>query len=250
MTTTEQEFADYMVAREKENEAAERPFLVRTFAAEISPGDGRTVDVRVVPYGEEIVHDDGHGGVPRGVPYKEVFVRGAFSHQVTAANRVLLNFEHQDGIAGVVGHGKALLDREDGFYGSFKIHETPDGDKALMLVNEGVLSTVSMEAAAQKSVRTKDGVVQRVKAHLRNVALTRFGAYQGAVVLAVREEVVFDEEMLPVEPDPEMIERCRRLGIRLPQRYQAHPDESDTPAETGTPEDGTRQDTKTPTSEE
>jgi len=65
-------------------------------------------------------------------------------------------------------------------------------------------------------------------------------------VLAIREaelenEITFDEEMLPVVPDPELIERCRRLGIRLPQRYQAHPEPADTPAEAGTSEDGTRQ---------
>jgi hypothetical protein len=50
-----------------------------------------------------------------------------------------------------------------------------------------------------------------------------------------------DEEYLPVPLNPELVERCRRLGIQLPQRYQAHPDEAGTPAETGTPEDGTRQ---------
>jgi hypothetical protein len=41
--------------------------------------------------------------------------------------------------------------------------------------------------------------------------------------------------------DAETVERCRRLGVELPERYQAHPDETDTPALTGTSESGTRQ---------
>jgi hypothetical protein len=46
-------------------------------------------------------------------------------HQVRAANRVLVNFEHQQGIGGIVGHGLDASRASDGFYGSFKIHETP-----------------------------------------------------------------------------------------------------------------------------
>ena len=45
---------------EQNPETAERPFLVREFSAELSAGDGRTVDVRVVPYGVAAeVSDDG-----------------------------------------------------------------------------------------------------------------------------------------------------------------------------------------------
>ena len=64
-------------------------------------------------------------------------------------------------------------------------------------------------------------------------------------MLAVRERAVIveelAEELLPIAMDPELVERCRRLGLELPERYQAHPDETDTPAETGTSEIGTRQ---------
>lgn len=225
---------------------AERPVLLREFAAELSAGDGRTVDVRIVPYGERITHDDGLGGVPRGVPYQEEWVPGAFATQASVASRhreVLVNFEHQEGLAGVVGHGLSLREASDGFYGSFRLHETPDGDKALMLVREDVLRTVSLEARPLKTVRTATGVVQRVKAHLHNIALTRFGAYAGAVVLAVREEaeIVFDEALLPVEMDPELVARCERLGIALPERLKAHP-APDTPSDEGTPESDTRHD--------
>lgn len=224
----------------------EREVIHRTFAAEITPGDGRTVDVRIVPYGEQIQHDDGLGGVPKGVPYTEEWAPGTFSHQEKAANRVLANVEHQAGIAGIVGHGIALLEREDGLYGSFKLHENADGDKALMLIKEGVLDTVSLEARPVKSIR-KGGIVRRVKAHLEGIAFTRFGAYAGAQVLAVREQAFEDEEVIPDELKPldmptETVERLQRLGLQLPQRYEAHPEQTDTPASTGTSADGTRQD--------
>ncbi len=224
---------------EQEPEDRESGLIRRTFAAELSEGDGRTVDVRIVPYGEQIEHNDGLGGARKGVVYREEFVMGAFAHQTNAAFRVLVNVEHQEGIGGVVGHGKSLLERDDGLYGSFKIHENSDGDKTLMLVREGILDGVSLEAQPTKSIRSAAGVIKRVKANLYNVALTRYRAYQGAVVLALREEMLLDEELLPVPMDPELIERCRALGIRLPERL-AHPADTGTPLDSGTPEDGTR----------
>lgn len=223
--------------QEQDTERAERPVLHRTFDAALTAGDGRTIDVRVVPYGETALADDGHGGVPKGVVYREQFMPGVFAHQTNAANRVFVNFEHQKGLAGVVGHGLVLREAGDGFYGSFKLHDTPDGDKALALVNENVLRSISLEAAPVRNYRTKDGVVQRVKAHLVNIALCRSGAYKSAEVLAVREEVFIDEELLPVDLNPELVERCRKLGIELPQRYQAHPEDQGTPAEAGTPDE-------------
>lgn len=233
------------VAEEAEQiiEAAERPLLRRTFAAHLETGDGRTVDVRIVPYGERITHNDGLGGVPRGVDYQEEWMPGAFDHQLNAAHRVVANFEHQPGIGGIVGKGVALRSQPDGFHGSFRILDGPDGDKTLQLIREDVLDGVSLEARPVKTVRSHDGVMQRVKANLVAVAFTRFAAFSGARVLAVREEadVVIDEALLPIEMDPELVERCRRLGLELPQRYRAQPAETDTPAEAGTSEDGTRQ---------
>jgi hypothetical protein len=225
-------------AHELEDAPVEPAVLKREFAAQVTPGDGRTVDVLIVPYDEQIEHNDGFGGVPKGVVYREQWTPGVFAHQDGAANRVLANVEHEEGIRGIVGHGLSLLERTDGFYGSFKIHDTPDGDKALLLIREGVFSGVSVEARPRKSQRTVDGLVRRVKADLVNIAFTRIGAYKRAGVLAVREQAdneitLIDEAMQPVEMKPELIERCRSLGIELPQRYQAHP-EQDTPDTSGT----------------
>jgi HK97 family phage prohead protease len=230
--------------QEQDTERAERPVLRREFAAILTPGDGRTLDVRIVPYGvAEPVSDDGLN------VYREEWVDGAFDEQLVAGHRlkVLMNFEHRSGFDNVIGKGLALRSVPgDGLHGSFRIKDGPAGDMALELANDGILDSVSLEAVAKKSVRTAEGVVRRVKAHLRDVALCRHGAFTAAKVLAIRDEApvaetILDEEYLPVPLKPELVERCRRLGIQLPQRYQAHPDEPGTPAETGTPEDGTRQ---------
>ena len=216
--------------------------IVRTFAASLTPGDGRTVDVRIVPYGERITHNDGLGGVPKGVPYEEEWLPGVFNHQLNAAHRIVANVEHEPGIGGMVARGLSLREAQDGFYGSVRMLQTQNGDAALELVREGVFDGVSLEARPVKSFRNAAGVIQRAKANLFAIAFTRFAAYKGAKVLAVREEAqIVDEALLPVNPDPELIERCRRLGITIPQRYQAHPDPADTPPDGGTSEDGTRQ---------
>ncbi len=229
---------------DQNTEPAERPVLRRDFEAELTPGNGRTVDVRIVPYGEIAEVSDG------GPMYREEWAPGCFDKQLVAGHRldVLLNFEHQPGIGGIIGKGIALRSQPDGLHGSFQVLDGPDGDKALGLVNDGILRGVSLEAYARTSVRTADGVVRRVKAHLDKVALCRRPAYPNAVVLAVREEVIYDEELLPIDIPTGTLERCRRLGIRLPQRYQAHPAEAGTPDVSGTPEDGTGQ--PTPTSSE
>jgi HK97 family phage prohead protease len=236
------------------DERPERVVAVRRFDAKITSGDGRTVSFRIAPFGEIAVSADGLGGVPKGVPYSEELMPGLYDRQLKAANRVLLNFEHQQGLAGVIGHAVELRHERDGYHASFRIQETPDGDKALLLARDGVLSGASVESYWLKSIRTAGGVVQRVKAHLEAVAMCRQGAYPGAVLTGLRsdeipDEILMDEELLPVSANPELIERCRQLGIRMPQRYEAHPDEADTPADAGTSEDGTRPDQATAESE-
>jgi HK97 family phage prohead protease len=209
-----------MSTTETEPTAAEQ-LLVRTFAADITPGDGRTAHVRIVPYGVRATAADGLGGLPKGVPYEEEFVPGCFAHQFNAANRVVANLEHQMGVAGIVGRGMELSESGDGTYGVFRFLDHPDGEKALELVREGVFGGISVEAKPGRSVRTSAGVVQRVKAHMRAVAFCREPAYAGAEVLAIREDdnVILDEELLPKAPDPDVIERLQRLGVAIPDRY-------------------------------
>jgi HK97 family phage prohead protease len=239
MTTTE--------TANEQDQRPERVVAVRRLETQITAdGDGRTVSFRIAPFGEIARSADGLGGLPRGQIYKEELMPGLYDKQLKAANRILLNFEHQQGMAGIVGHGLSLRQERDGYHADFKLHKTPDGDKALLLAQEGVLGAASVESYWLKSIRSASGIVQRVKAHLEAVAMCREGAYPSALLTGLRsdevpDEIILDETLLPIQPDPELLERCRKLGIKLPQRM-AHPDETDTPADADTSADGTRQD--------
>lgn len=178
----------------------EHEILRRDFPVEFAEGgDGRTIDARIVPYDVKAKVAD----PPDFRPYEESFVRGAFERQTGAPDRVKiwLNFEHEQGLRGIVGHGVELHDRDDGLYGSFRVHENADGDKALSLVRQGLLTGLSLEFASLRS-RVVDGVTQRLRAHIDKVSLCRDvnAAYQGAEVLAVRQAP--EDEPAP-EPEPE-----------------------------------------------
>ncbi len=197
--------------------------LVRevTFAVE---GDGRTIEARIVPYNAptEVVDHPRNGGT--GIPYVERWLPGAFSRQQKAADKVLLNFEHEQGLRGVVGHGVALREAPDALYGTFRVHPGTDGDKALHMVNEGVLTGLSIEAMPVKTMRSKEGFVDRVKAKLDNVALVRRGAYADALVLAVREAPPDDDPPPPEPVNPEVDETLKRLGYTpIPKTISRRP---------------------------
>ena len=214
--------------------------LLRSFEVAAVEVEGRTVDVRVVPFGEVARVAD----PPDYEPYDEEWLPGCFDHQLNAANRIHANYEHMQGPTHIVGHGVAIRAEADGYHLTSTIHRTNAGDTTLELLNAGALPCVSLEARSVKNVRSATGVMQRVKAHLRGFAFCRQGAFMGAQVLAVRSdteenetEVTLDGELFPVDIDPEVIARCRRLGIAVPQRYiKAHP-ATDTPAESGTSDD-------------
>ncbi len=214
--------------------------IVRTFAAKLTAGDGRTVDVRIVPYGERITHNDGLGGVPRGVDYQEEWLPGVFSHQLNAANRVVANFEHQPGIGGIVGKGLELREAPDGFHGSFKLLETQAGDTMLELIREGSVEGVSLEATPVRNVKAGT-VIQRAKANLRAIAFTRFAAYNGARVLALREEheTTLDADLLAFDIPPALARRIAEAGVKLPDRYATAHLETGHPADSGTPDQST-----------
>jgi HK97 family phage prohead protease len=170
-------------ARATSESRARRERIVRTFPASlIEPSDGRTLEALVVPYNVPTVLSDNGG--PR---YEETWRYGAFEEQIRAADgaKVFVNVEHEQGIGGVVGHGIQLREEQNGLHGVFELHESEDGRKALHLVRAGLLTGLSLEALALRSIRRGEAV-ERVKARLDAVALTRRPAYRDARVLAVR----------------------------------------------------------------
>ena len=82
--------------------------LHREFSVDLeTSGDGRTVDVRIVPFNvaQRVVDPPPFGS---GEPYDEMWLSGVFDKQAGAAHRVLANFEHEQGIGGIVARGVEL----------------------------------------------------------------------------------------------------------------------------------------------
>jgi HK97 family phage prohead protease len=100
----------------------------------------------------------------------------------------MLDHAHRQGLRDVIGFATRLDDRADGLHGTFQLLDDVDGDKAIELVRQGVLSGVSAAFAPIKSRIRADGVVERVKMRLEKVALCRQGAYDDARVLALRAD--------------------------------------------------------------
>lgn len=202
--------------------SGQREVLVRTFAVESQAVDGRTLHVRVVPFDEVATVAD----PPDFRPYQEQFVSGVFDRNEKAANRIRLRSDHaaldengvrKSGLAGVVGRGISLSETSGGYEAEFRFLNTPEADTALELTQEGGYDGVSAEFIPIRSVRTKTGIMQRVKAHLDSVALALGPAYSKAEILALREEVIVDEALMLPPPDTAMLERCMDLGIELPE---------------------------------
>jgi HK97 family phage prohead protease len=199
-----------------------RELLVRTFSVHAEAGDGRTINVRVVPFNEVADVAD----PPDFKPYKEQFMPGAFARNEPHAHRIRLRSDHaaldenggrKSGTSGIVGNGVKLTETAGGYEGEFKFLDTPDAMTARELVLNGGYDGVSAEFLPIKSVRTNDGIVQRQVAHLDSVALATGPAYSTATILSLREEQIVDESMLPPPPDLEILERCAELGVDLPE---------------------------------
>ncbi len=164
-----------------------------------SGGDGRTVMGIAVPY-NRAQQIDSH--------LTEEFVPGVFAHQIRAAHRVPLTLGHLAMGGALIG--KTTLLREDaaGLYGEWRVSRTVTGDETLELLRDGVLSHLSIGFREDKNKRTPAGVVQRTRAHLREVAVVLEGAYgEKAMVSAVRQVA---------EVGPSRLDRAQQLVARLP----------------------------------
>lgn len=195
--------------------------ILRVFQAEmVADFPNREIEGIVIPYDTEADVAD----PPDFHPYKESIRQGALRKAVDAPFRVLLDFEHygamadalgsMGSIAGTLGHARHLEEQTAGLYGNFRVLKGSDGDKALELAAEGILTGFSAAMKPLRSVRNMHGVVERVKVHLDRVSLCRVGAYEQARVMAVRTEpeVEVDEECRPQPLDPELAARLSRFA--------------------------------------
>jgi HK97 family phage prohead protease len=145
--------------------------LYRSFVPNLevrSHGDGRTIFGIAVPYNAPMRIND---------QLVEQFARGAFNHQLRAANRVKFSREHYLLGGSLIGAASLLRDDAAGLYGEYRVSRTPAGDETLELVKDGALSHLSVAFHERQNRSLVGGVVERVKANLFEVAVTMEGAY-------------------------------------------------------------------------
>lgn len=150
---------------------------------------------------ETVDVDDASGTIRfRAAPYEqetalghelfEVFTRGAFANAAKAPTRFRLFHEHRGPL---VGCGQDAEDLADGFYVNARFASTTTAQEARTLAVEGFLDSVSVEFRVMrehvKASRKADGLhVRHDKAHLLGAALVAYPAYEGAKVVAARDD--------------------------------------------------------------
>jgi len=157
--------------------------ITRTFDADLSlrssaaGGDGRTIFGIAVPYdAPQYIHDG----------LTEEFARGAFDHQLRAANRIRLSREHVQLGGTMIGAVRKLEDRPEGLYFEARVSDIVAGNETLELVKDGALRQVSIgfRERPHGNQRTPAGGVRRTAADLFEIATVMEGAYGELAELA------------------------------------------------------------------
>lgn len=155
-----------------------------------SDGDGRTLEGRIVPYGEvaDIVEVD--ESTSELVRYREQFLPHSLAavaqgFQARGGRFIPLLIDHNDNFDNMVGHCIDLRSEDDGAYASFRLYD----DERLMKIRS-VLSESHKGLSIQfKDIREPkliEGVVSRVQVHVGHVAATPSPAYVGAGIASIR----------------------------------------------------------------
>lgn len=174
-----------------------------------SGGDGRTIYGIAVPWGAPTrINKD----------LVEEFVSGAFDHQIRDPRRVKYAREHM--LLGGELIGALSLMRNDalGLYTEMRVSRTPKGDETLELVRDGALNELSIWFEPRQDRRAAGGVLQRVKAHLREVASVLQGAYgELATTAGVRSAAQFAEPMRVADEEMELRRKAEQFLNGLPE---------------------------------
>ena len=139
--------------------------------------DGRTLEGRILPYGEVI---EVNGG-------KETFDEGVFDG--TDPDTVALLWQHDPDRP--IGRMTKLDDVRDGdapgYYATFRLGDTTTARDALSLLKDGIIRGLSVGVIPDKTVSRKGVRVHR-SARLVETSVVTFAAYNGAQATAVRKE--------------------------------------------------------------
>jgi HK97 family phage prohead protease len=140
----------------------------------------RTIEVRVIPYDEEIDVEF------QGKPMRERVDPGSFDNIDPSSTRITVNRDHDYGRT--VGRIVELREEPTGAVGVTKISNTLLGDETLQLADDRVLGASVGMMVARSGMEIRNGLrrIFRIDV-LDHVALLPNPAYAGAEVLDVRE---------------------------------------------------------------
>lgn len=166
-------------------------------------GDGREFEGIAVPW--EVETDlDGY--------VHEIWTRGAFNHQLRAANRVSVGKGHIPLGGTLIGSLREMRDDAKGLFVRGRISDIADGNDAITLMKDKALRELSVGfyriAGGDEVTRRTDGgpTIRMRKANLFEVALTNMGQYgEKAQVSGMRDG-------LPAQPGREQRERIEIAG--------------------------------------
>lgn len=180
--------------------------LYRSYGSELElrkTGDGRTIYGIAVPYKKAMRVSDG---------VVEQFGTDPFPEQIRAPFRIPFAHDHLPLGGTLIGATKMLRNDTAGLYGEWRVAKSPAGDNALALFEVGALRDLSVGFREKLNRNLPNGVVERVRGTLFEVALVLEGAYgELAQALGVRSA-------MPVETEPETpnLEQVRALLATLP----------------------------------
>lgn len=118
----------------------------------------------------------------------EEFARGSFDGQMKRGGprSVFLARDHIPIGGTPIGRLTEMRNDAKGLYVEGRVSRTQVGEETLTLVRDGVLDSFSIGFVEGQNQHTSDGVVRRLTASLREVAIVLNPAYKDAVLAGVR----------------------------------------------------------------
>jgi Escherichia/Staphylococcus phage prohead protease len=150
---------------------------------QVSDDEGRIISGIAVPY------DSPTTIAERGMVFDETFVRGAFRETVGKRENRVRILGHHDARSMPLGKTVKLDEQTRGLYLEARISDTRDGNDALTLVRDGALDGFSVGFSVPSGGDTWNAgqtARQITNAHLHEVSLVNFPAYDRARVESVR----------------------------------------------------------------
>lgn len=188
-------------------------------------GDGRTIVGVAVPYGQVTRIDDSAEGF-----FREQFAPGAFTRSIRERGskvRLLVGHKHRDL---PIGTASSLREDDQGLHAEFRVSDTSAGRDALTAVRDGLVSGLSVGFTVIRDT-WQDDLRTVHEASLREVSLTEYPAYEGAVVHGVRH-TPRSHHMTSSKPVAEMnIHEARAARDDAADRLAQHSDGADALAE-------------------